>query len=91
MECFSGEDSASNGEIVLAADQTCAAKIGRGSNTFKDGRKGDEGGNVGVGEAVLACCDRCLALRLKRGGQGLNVYLLVMSNVFEIVVVLVRC
>lgn len=90
MECFGGEDSTGNGQIVLAADQWGAAKIGRGSNTLEDGGKGDEGGNIGVGEAVLACGNWCLSGCLKSSGQGLNVYLLIIGNVFEIVVVLVR-
>lgn len=90
MERLSGENGTGNREIVFTADQWSASEIGCGSNTFQDGGKSDEGGNIGIREVVLACCDWCLPGCLKSGGQGLNMYLLIVGNVFEVVVILTR-
>ena len=87
MQRLDRENRAGDGEVLLAGDQASSAEVCAGADAFEDGRQSDEARNVSGREGVSASLHRSGASGLDGRREGLNVHLLVVSDVAEVVVV----
>ena len=84
MQTFSSHDTGSNGEDLLRANKGSSTEIGAGANGLQDGADGDEAGDIGDWEVVLARLNWLNASRLDGRNQEVNMGRLVDGNEFEV-------
>lgn len=77
-----------NTEVRLARDQSSTPKICRRPNSFEDRRESDKALDVRVRKFVFACSNRRSTGSSQGRSQELDMFFLIMDDVFEVTVIL---